>query len=345
MSQITRCPACGTMFKVVSDQLKVSQGWVRCGHCSEVFDASMHLQPVQPVAATPLTTASQPEASGASSVQMLPEPEPEPAWSPGAYFADRKTLPQLGTPTIPDDAGVSDFDPAGWKQQLQTRPIDESGGLLLNSQGEAVLVEPQAALAGDPVSALPAVLPDAPEAADGVDDVSFLREAKRKAFWRQPAVRMVLGVFSVLLAALLGLQVLIQQRDSLSAMHPELTPGLQTLCGYLHCQIGPLRQIEAIVIDSSSFNKINADSYRLSFSLKNVASLPVAMPSLEVTLTDTQERAVLSRVLFPAELGASIRVIGAGADHAGQVLMQVLDLDAQQLPLRVAGYRVLAFYP
>ena len=34
MSLITGCPACGTMFKVVPDQLKISDGWVRCGHCS-----------------------------------------------------------------------------------------------------------------------------------------------------------------------------------------------------------------------------------------------------------------------------------------------------------------------
>ena len=47
MSLITRCPACGTMFKVVTDQLKISQGWVRCGHCTEVFDASLHLQAIQ----------------------------------------------------------------------------------------------------------------------------------------------------------------------------------------------------------------------------------------------------------------------------------------------------------
>ena len=40
MSLITSCPACGTMFRVVPDQLKISEGWVRCGHCSEVFDAS-----------------------------------------------------------------------------------------------------------------------------------------------------------------------------------------------------------------------------------------------------------------------------------------------------------------
>ncbi|MDP3171986.1 MAG: zinc-ribbon domain-containing protein, partial [Polaromonas sp.] len=45
MSLITRCPACGTMFKVVADQLKISQGWVRCGQCSDVFDAAAHLQP------------------------------------------------------------------------------------------------------------------------------------------------------------------------------------------------------------------------------------------------------------------------------------------------------------
>ena len=43
MSLITSCPACGTMFRVVRDQLKISEGWVRCGHCAEVFDATAHL--------------------------------------------------------------------------------------------------------------------------------------------------------------------------------------------------------------------------------------------------------------------------------------------------------------
>lgn len=39
MSLATRCAACGTVFRVVQDQLKVSEGWVRCGRCSEVFNA------------------------------------------------------------------------------------------------------------------------------------------------------------------------------------------------------------------------------------------------------------------------------------------------------------------
>ncbi|QXL85868.1 zinc-ribbon and DUF3426 domain-containing protein [Comamonas sp. NLF-1-9] len=39
MSQITRCPHCKTSFKVVSDQLRLAEGWVRCGRCKEIFDA------------------------------------------------------------------------------------------------------------------------------------------------------------------------------------------------------------------------------------------------------------------------------------------------------------------
>ncbi|MCH8181440.1 MAG: DUF3426 domain-containing protein [Proteobacteria bacterium] len=39
MSLATRCTHCGTIFKVVQDQLKVSEGWVRCGRCHEIFNA------------------------------------------------------------------------------------------------------------------------------------------------------------------------------------------------------------------------------------------------------------------------------------------------------------------
>lgn len=44
MSQVTRCPSCETRFKVVADQLRISQGWVRCGVCQNVFDACEDLQ-------------------------------------------------------------------------------------------------------------------------------------------------------------------------------------------------------------------------------------------------------------------------------------------------------------
>ncbi|MES2888644.1 MAG: DUF3426 domain-containing protein [Pseudomonadota bacterium] len=39
MSLATRCTSCKTVFRVVQDQLKVSEGWVRCGRCGTVFNA------------------------------------------------------------------------------------------------------------------------------------------------------------------------------------------------------------------------------------------------------------------------------------------------------------------
>lgn len=44
MSLVTRCPSCATAFKVVRDQLRLSDGWVRCGRCGEVFDAQSDLR-------------------------------------------------------------------------------------------------------------------------------------------------------------------------------------------------------------------------------------------------------------------------------------------------------------
>jgi predicted Zn finger-like uncharacterized protein len=48
MAQATRCPHCQTAFKVVRDQLLLREGWVRCGHCGEPFNALDHLIDLSP---------------------------------------------------------------------------------------------------------------------------------------------------------------------------------------------------------------------------------------------------------------------------------------------------------
>ena len=71
MSLATRCPACGTVFRVVRDQLKVSEGWVRCGRCSEVFNAGERLFELDPVTAAPAVnppSAAPPPAATDSAV-------------------------------------------------------------------------------------------------------------------------------------------------------------------------------------------------------------------------------------------------------------------------------------
>ncbi len=64
MTLATSCPTCGTVFKVIEDQLKVSEGWVRCGHCHSVFNA---LEGLFDLGARPRSSHSRPMTEGLAS--------------------------------------------------------------------------------------------------------------------------------------------------------------------------------------------------------------------------------------------------------------------------------------
>ncbi|MFD2301291.1 DUF3426 domain-containing protein [Paracidovorax citrulli] len=128
------------------------------------------------------------------------------------------------------------------------------------------------------------------EGAHASGEPGFMRAARRRAWWRRPAVRIALGLAGVLLLGVLLLQVGLQERDRLASQHPALRPLLQVLCAPLQCRIAPPRRIADVVIDSSSFNKARGDGYLLSLTIRSRADFPVAMPALELTLTDAQEQ-------------------------------------------------------
>jgi hypothetical protein len=122
--------------------------------------------------------------------------------------------------------------------------------------------------------------------------------------------------------------------------------ALEGLCGLLSCQLNPWRQIESISVDASSFNKLRGDTYRLSFVLKNAADVAVAYPAMELTLTDSQDSPLMRRVLLPAELSPKSPVLEAGAEWSGSTLVALAgEAGGSALARRVAGYRILAFYP
>lgn len=369
MSLITRCPACGTMFRVVTDQLKVSQGWVRCGHCAEVFDGSAHLLPDETVALSPsaLTPDDVPEPGQSFRSDSAQAPEApdesksdlaEPEWAPARSFADRVPLIQLrsGNDDAQDNAG--DFDPASWKQaqrkrqQRESLPVPEhepASPLTADTAPDRSALAPVASV--DEYGFEPSGVADSEvEASDAENEVSFVRDARRKAFWKKPLIRWTLGLLSLLLLCALVLQWVLQEKDRLAALEPRLAPLLQTLCAHLRCEIRAPRHIESLMIDSSTFNKIGPDAYRLSFTLKNTGAVTLELPALEVTLTDTQDQALVRRVLTPAQFGASTNMLAAHSELAGVVTMKVSgggDTAPSQppAPLRVAGYRILAFYP
>lgn len=320
MSLITRCPACGTMFKVVPDQLKISDGWVRCGQCSEVFDASVHLQ----------AAGSEPAQAGVENAPRIVAAQPEPVEvdeSESESFGVSATS-EISESVLSEEPDSAQLDAEALA--LQEHPLDQPFELRRHDVGQ----EEDGSSSSEDSELEPSSLLH--------DDLTFVRQARRQAFWRRPAVRVSMAVSAVVLAALLVLQVMVQDRDRLAASEPGLRPLLTALCGALNCTIAPPRRIESIAIESSSFNQLRGDAYRLQFTLKNQGSTEVALPFLELTLTDGQERAVVRRVLTPADLGSNTGVIAPMSEWSSSLELGVSD---PSLGGKIAGYRLLAFYP
>jgi predicted Zn finger-like uncharacterized protein len=72
MSLATRCGHCGTIFRVVQDQLKVSEGWVRCGRCGEVFNALQALFDLEREAPPPFPGRAAEDDRGAVPTRHTP---------------------------------------------------------------------------------------------------------------------------------------------------------------------------------------------------------------------------------------------------------------------------------
>ncbi|MEO7939785.1 MAG: DUF3426 domain-containing protein [Burkholderiaceae bacterium] len=172
---------------------------------------------------------------------------------------------------------------------------------------------------------------------------SFLHnDSRQAALWRRPAMRIALLVIVLVLLALLGAQFLVKERSRVAAVEPAMRPLLHAVCAVAGCTVDPLRQIESIVIDSSSFSRVRDNDYHLGFSLKNTAPIDVAMPAIELSLTDPQDQPVIRRVILPAEFGAPGAALARSSVWNGSLALGVQPGVGAQ---RIAGYRLLAFYP
>jgi predicted Zn finger-like uncharacterized protein len=458
MSLVTRCPACTTTFKVVRDQLRISDGWVRCGRCSHVFDATLDLHESSdgapaPSSATAYSPAlvepssenrvdappapSQPsqaaedadffddepeehaQAEGAHrppapqepeavEVAAAPPPAPssppppalslpahgivadepwsdldvsEPAWRPPASSlppfpnidlnlappppsppppvpplpVPRAKAHGLVEPTLDDGAEEKaekeeDHDQVQMQKALRRARIKSAKIASANKSREARAAARAASSsmvreASEPENAasLPPMFAEREE--DHVFSDDEEHDAHAPGFWQRKGVRRLLVLLAVLAVLVLIVQIVRHERDGIVARQPGLRPAMAALCQYTGCELSALRQIGDIMIEGAAFarEKSGGNDYRLSFTLRNGATVPLAMPAVELSLLDTQERAVVRRVLTPADYGAP-SVLAARADRAASLPLTLSPNEAAALP-PIAGYRVEAFYP
>ena len=166
-------------------------------------------------------------------------------------------------------------------------------------------------------------VPASPQA----DQMTSVRVSPLYGWWAAVAVLMIIWLW----------QWLLVQRNWLVAEEPALRPLMSTLCG---CEVTWPREPDSVLIESSSFMENPEGGYTVQMRLRNTQHHPVAMPSLELSLTDLQDQVLVRRVFTPAELSAKEPM---QALRDARVTLQ-FDLD-EKVSKRITGFRAFVFYP
>jgi len=344
MSLATRCSHCSTIFRVVQDQLKVSGGWVRCGRCNEVFNALEGLMdlerdkpppPMPPDAPHERTVAlRRDDGTGAG---------PDDALTSGVDLTLPATADTADAASA-RSAGSFAHDPAAELDGTTSAPLLPTAhdADLSEAEVDALLAAPEPATA-EPAPVVDPAASTVPADSQSVDDPAstpaFLQPTGRTGSPRSRRRRGIEVAAAMLLALGLGLQGLNHFRDLIVASVPAARPVLTAWCAIAACRVELPRRIEDVAVESTTLIRIDAaNAYTLSVVLHNRGTLPLALPSIDLSLTDANGRLVARRMLAPGVFRAEAHLLEPGASMPLQV---VLASDGE----RISGYTVEAFYP
>ena len=133
-------------------------------------------------------------------------------------------------------------------------------------------------------------------------------------------------------------------RVELAARLPGLKPALISYCDLLKCTVPLPEKAELLSIESSDLvaDPVQPNVVTLSALLHNRAEYAQALPNIELSLTDSQDKVLARRVFTPAEYLHSndIEQNGVGANRELNIQ---LHLDSSEL--RPTGYKLLLFFP
>jgi predicted Zn finger-like uncharacterized protein len=301
---LTRCPSCATTFRISPEQLKARQGRVRCGKCRSVFNALETLVEEPPKVAAPAEEQT---------------PLAPPVTAPGQVMSAAPAAQMPAEVTSAAEPAVPPAPSYSKDNRPARHPRDEH---------EA----PPAAVPATEDAGEPETLVDFEPAFE-----SLLSEEPRRRAWP--------WVLATLLAlSALALQAVLHFRVDLAVLAPESKPALQSLCNYLGCDLPLPRKVDLVAIESSDLHPDPASPAQLQLvaTLKNRAGFAQEYPHLELTLTDTADKALLRRALAPGDYLPRDKPAASGFAANGDL---VVSLTLAVTDLAPVGYRLYVFYP
>lgn len=290
MDHVTRCPNCSTAFRVTDQQLAAYQGKVRCGRCAFVFNARETLLPHSPLPAA--ETASHDAGTDPRETELSPVateaaprvPEYTPTCAPTR--AERQEIPPAATPYAQT---LIDLDAA--MLSLDTPTVPKQAG---EESGETPVA---------PTAPAPTARTETADAPSGYHPITLPEDEALFAPIAKPRHSGIWTFAAGLAGLALLLQTLFTYRSQLAMEFPALQPRLTRLCATLDCKMPLPRQASQLRTDWSELTYVpdHPTLIQLSATLRNLALYEQALPLMELTLTDSQERVVARRIFRPAE--------------------------------------------
>jgi hypothetical protein len=142
-------------------------------------------------------------------------------------------------------------------------------------------------------------------------------------------------VVAALLLLVLCVQVMVADRARLAA-DPEWRPRLETLCGFLRCNLPPWQEPHAFRVTSREVRPHPSvpGVLIMSASFRNDAAFAQAWPQLQLSLTDIDGQSLGLRRFSPAEyLGNAPATERIAPGQSANITLEILD----------PGKRALAF--
>jgi len=308
----TVCPKCALTLVVTAADLRVAQGYVRCGRCSSVFNALAQLSDERAAAIRGTETADEepePEApaqpppppGGAGGEESIPEAALE--FNPETTDAASVFVAAKPDPEWTAATGSFKSLVAANQERVATGPAPEAGGA-----DEDFDVELDAALLSDivqrepPAAKTPAALTVPPAVPPDSSAADAFAALARPVEPRAAANPLLWTVGAVLAAAVLAAQIVNHQRDALAA-DPRFNQPLTALYAALGVHLAPrwdlhaydVRQLGAIV-DQGGRGAITVRA-----SIRNAGARPQPLPLLRVTLQDRFGNRLASRDVQPRD--------------------------------------------
>ena len=316
----TRCPDCATVFRVTADALRVAQGDVRCGVCSNTFNAIENLseQAYRPEidedddAPNPDNSMTVEELPGTENIELAVEPssdperESEPADASAAdddedkameFHADAVDVEKL---FVVEGSKPINFDPARVAASLTLSAndldrTDEFPILVLDEQDvpEEVVLESEPQPAPSSSATSPRILiPDemrkrlAEEAAARTAfETDFGQDEEENASRQQRRWPWAAGIAAALL--LFGAQVVHSQREDL-VREPGIGPWIARVYALFGAPLATPTDLAAYELRQwgASNDPMQPDRLTLRASIVNRAPYAQPMPLLRLALLD-----------------------------------------------------------